>query len=177
MGKTGFPRRRARWWAVSWVVLGGFLLAAASSGAAAEEIKGVPEVIDGDTLVLGDRRLRLAGVDAPEPDQRCWLGGALYDCGKVARTALLDLTAGVEVVCRPLGPGPDGTTLARCTAAGYDLSEGMAYTGWALANPGTEGRYREQEERAQMAGRGLWRGGFVAPWDWREGTRLPEETE
>ena len=173
MGNAGFPRRRAAPWAV-WGIL---LLAATASGAAAEEIKGVPEVIDGDTLVLEDRRLRLAGVDAPEPGQQCWLGGALYDCGTVARTGLLDLTAGVEVVCRPLGPGPDGTTLARCTAAGYDLSEGMAYTGWALANPGTEGRYRAEEERAQMAGRGLWRGGFVAPWDWREGARLPQETD
>jgi endonuclease YncB( thermonuclease family) len=172
MGNAGIPRRSAATWAVCSVLL----LAAVPSGAAAEEIRGVPEVIDGDTLVLEDRRLRLAGVDAPEPGQQCWLGGGLYDCGKVARTGLLDLTAGVEVVCRPLGPGPDGTTLARCTAAGYDLSEGMAYTGWALANRDHTMRYLRFEAQARSAGRGLWKGAFVTPWDWRRGQRLPEES-
>ncbi len=107
------------------------LLAAEAAG----ELRGIPEVIDGDTLELQGRRLHLTGVDAPEPAQRCWLKSRLYDCGRVARTALLDLTAGVEVICRPLEPGPADRTLAYCTAGGYDLSEGMAYTGWALADP------------------------------------------
>jgi endonuclease YncB( thermonuclease family) len=167
----------ARRCAVLWPVLAVLLLATTISAGAAGEIEGTPDVLDGDTLVLEGHRLRLAGVDAPEPGQRCWLKDRLYDCGNVARTALLDLTAGATVVCRPRGPGPDETTLALCTAGGYDLSEGMAYTGWALALPGTEGRYRHEEERAQTAGHGLWRGDFVAPWDWRAGARLPQETE
>ena len=163
------------------------LLAAASAAETAPELRGIPEVIDGDTLQLQGRRLHLTGVDAPELAQRCWLKTRLYDCGRVARTALLDLTAGVEVICRPLEPGTAERTFARCTAGGYDLSEGMAYTGWALADPDNADsdsadpesgdRYSREETRARAAGRGLWRGRFVAPWDWRRGARLAEESE
>ena len=134
-----------------------------------------PEVIAGDLIELQGQRLRLEGIDAPESGQRCIINERLYDCGEVARTALLDLTAGVEVVCRPLGPGAGGTKIARCFAADYDLSEGMVYTGWALAAPATAGHYGALQERAKRSRHGLWRGRFVAPWDWSAGKRLPEE--
>ncbi len=55
---------------------------------------------------------------------------------------------------------------------GHALSEGMAYTGWALALREVSERYLVFEERAQAAGRGLWKGRFVTPWDWRAGARL-----
>ena len=144
----------------------------ATTPVAGAELRGTPRVLAGDLIELQGRRLRLDGIDAPEPGQRCALEARLYDCGEVARTALLDLTAGTEVRCRPLGPGPAGSTMARCTAAGYDLSEGMVYTGWALA---AAERYSAVQEQAQRAKHGLWRGRFVAPWDWSAGKRLPEE--
>ena len=149
--------------------------AAASPLAAAAELRGTPHVLAGDLIELQGRRLRLDGIDAPEPGQRCALEARLYDCGEVARTALLDLTAGTEVRCRPLGPGPAGSTMARCFAADYDLSEGMVYTGWALAEPAAAERYGAVQEQAKRARHGLWRGRFVAPWEWAAGKRLPEE--
>lgn len=142
--------------------------------AADGELRGTPEVRDGDTIVLQGRRLRLDGIDAPELGQSCRIKSRLYDCGMVARTALLDLTAGAEVVCRPLGPGPGGLTLARCFADDYDLSEGMTYTGWALALRRPQNRYVAQEDGARLGKRGFWRGSFVAPWEWRAGKRLAE---
>ena len=144
---------------------------------AGETLRGVPHVIDGDTIELEGRRLRLQGIDAPELGQLCWLKGGLYDCGMVARTALLDLSAGVQVVCRPLGPWAETIALAHCTADGYDLSEGMTYTGWALADPARPSTYGRHEAGARDAVRGLWRGRFVAPWDWRAGARLPEDSQ
>ncbi len=151
------------------------VLVAAAARPVAADFEGVPTVIDGDTMDLGGLRLELHGVDAPELGQQCALDGRLYDCGMVARTALLDLTAGAKVVCKKLGAGPEGTTLARCFADDYDLSEGMAYTGWALATPTRANPYATLEAGARRAGRGLWRGRFVAPWDWRAGRRLPDE--
>ncbi len=56
---------------------------------------------------------------------------------------------------------------------GHTLSEGMAYTGWALALRRVTDRYLAFEAQARAAGRGLWRGPFVTPWDWRDGARLP----
>ena len=38
-----------------------------------------------------------------------------------------------------------------------------------------EERYSRQLEQARSKGHGLWRGAFVAPWDWARGQRLPEE--
>lgn len=65
--------------------------------------------------------------------------------------------------------------MARCFAADYDLSEGMVYVGWALAAPATGDRYGRVQEQAKRSKRGLWRGRFVAPWEWSVGKRLPEE--
>ena len=34
------------------------------------EVKGIPRVVDGDTIVIGEIRIRLLGIDAPEQQQR-----------------------------------------------------------------------------------------------------------
>jgi endonuclease YncB( thermonuclease family) len=156
----------------------GLALAAAIAPARAE-IAGPPIIIDGDTIEVQGVVVRLYGIDAPELGQTCWIGQHAYDCGKIARTALLDLTAGVPVICKFVPPDSDGTPddgpegrIGLCTADGYDLSEGMAYTGWALALRRVPGRYLAFEDGARAAGRGLWKGEFVAPWAWRAGTGL-----
>ncbi|MEE8500844.1 MAG: thermonuclease family protein [Kiloniellales bacterium] len=145
------------------------------------EVAGMPKIIDGDTIEVQGQAIRLYGIDAPELGQACTIEERTYDCGMVARTALLDLTAGVAVTCKVVSakvvsaePGrtaEDGRP-GRCFAQGYDLSEGMAYTGWALTQREVSERYLVFEERAQAAGRGLWKGRFVTPWDWRGGARL-----
>ncbi len=159
----------------------GLVLAASftlMAGPAQAEIAGPPKIIDGDTIEVQGATVRLYGIDAPELGQTCRIGQRAYDCGKIARTALLDLTAGVSVSCTLAPPNPADTTEGRpgrCYAEGYDLSEGMAYTGWALALRQVSERYAVFEDGARTASRGLWRGEFVTPWDWRAGTRLSRD--
>jgi endonuclease YncB( thermonuclease family) len=154
------------------------------------EIAGPPIIIDGDTIEVRGAAVRLYGIDAPELGQTCRIGRHAYDCGKIARTALLDLTAGVSVICKLVPPDPAAASdasdasddspngrIGRCTADGYDLSEGMTYTGWALALRRVSGRYVAFEDGARAAGRGLWKGPFVTPWDWRAGVRLPRSVD
>ena len=136
--------------------------------AADDEISGVPRVIDGETLEIGGTRFRLAGIDAPDPRQTCFVRKREYKCGRVAATALMDLVAGVTVRCRPERDEPG---VARCRAGGYDLSEGMVHTGWALAMPRDHKRFAAIERRAANARRGLWQGEFVMPWDWKDDVR------
>ena len=156
------------------------LALAAGVPLAQADIAGPPIVIDGDTIEVQGVAVRLYGIDAPELGQTCRIGQHAYDCGKIARAALLDLTAGVPVTCKLVPPDPASTLddgpesrIGRCNADGYDLSEGMAYTGWALASRRISSRYLGFEDQARTAGRGLWKGQFVTPWDWRDGARLP----
>ena len=141
--------------------------------AALADMTGPATVIEGDLIEIMGERVRLYGIDAPERGQRCTHLGKTFDCGHIAKTALMDLTAGATVVCRPTGKKRKGGLVARCFADGFDLSENMVHTGWALAEPREGARYRAKERQAERAKRGLWRGTFVAPWEWREGKRRP----
>lgn len=153
------------------------VFAAAGQAGQVEDIRGEALIIDGDSLEVAGRRFDLAGIDAPELNQHCRKRERFYDCGSLAQAALMDLTAGVEVECRQIsGKSSDGADLAHCSAGGYNLSEGMIYTGWALVPPpGAVGSFTAIQTQAEERQRGLWEGTFVTPWDWRSGTRLPGE--
>jgi len=163
-----------------WIVAVGFSVLLTRNAMAQQEVSGTSRVIDGDTLEIGGVRLSLAGVDAAEAGQRCARGERLVDCGIAAGAQLSDLTAGVTVSCVMLGLGDPAHDAvegirAHCASDGYDLSEGMVYTGWALVEPGAAPLYRNLERAAEAAERGLWRYRFVAPWEWRAGKRLALE--
>jgi endonuclease YncB( thermonuclease family) len=138
------------------------------------ESAGPVRVIDGDTIEVAGRTLDLYGIDAPEPGQRCRLKGKPFDCGHIAKTALMDLTAAARAVCEPRGDSADGAVVARCRVDGFDLSRNMVHTGWALADRAVTAVYAGTEGKARAAKRGLWRTEFVTPWDWRRGARLGE---
>ncbi len=134
------------------------VIAARVSGAIPPVVSGAAEVLDGQTVALGGRSLRLEGIAAPAPGQPCLLRGAKRDCGVIAAAALKDLTAGARVACRLRGRfAPDGTRYALCEADGYDLSEGMVHAGWARAEPSRGARYGALEARARAKKRGMWR--------------------
>lgn len=120
-------------------------------------------VIDGNRLEIGGREIRLTGIVAPELGRTCVLFNKTRDCGVIARSGLLDLTAGATVSCAPAGD-VDGTPAHRCTAGGYDLSEGMVYTGWAVPLDGAPKAYWQVLKTARARPRGFWRGSFVEPW-------------
>jgi len=37
------------------------------------DITGTPRIIDGETLEVGGKQFRLAGIDAPDPRQTCFI--------------------------------------------------------------------------------------------------------
>lgn len=133
----------------------------------ASALAGEARVQDADVLWLEGMEYRLAGIAPPPADARCRLPeGKAYDCHAIAKTALMDLVGGAAVQCEPIsGSRSDGDpVVARCYADGYDLSEGMVYSGWALADPVTGKTYQPQQDRAREARHGLWRGSFEADW-------------
>ena len=129
---------------------------------------GTPIVVSGDVLEVAGQRVQLYGVDAPELDQTCVADRQRFNCGYIAKTALMDLVAGTEVSCRIIIDKRTDAAMATCTAGGFDLGSNMVHTGWALADRRLSEKYVEVEDKARKANRGLWRGQFIPPWKWRE---------
>jgi endonuclease YncB( thermonuclease family) len=135
---------------------------------ASEAISGAARIVDGDTLAIGENKIRLEGIDAPETDQICLdARAAKWECGTVARDRLIKQIDGRPIECNPTGKDRYARTLAVCSVAGEDLNAWMVREGWALAFIRYSTAYVKEEDKARTAQRGLWSGAFIAPWDWR----------
>ena len=134
-------------------------------------MSGSARVSDGDSFRLGDDRVRLLGIDAPELAQDCAAAdGTSWPCGRAARDRMAALLAGGAVDCRPEDKDRYDRLLARCSIGGRDLGELMVAEGLAIA----AGSYWQEEATARAAGRGIWMGGFDKPADWRDDHPRPQ---
>jgi endonuclease YncB( thermonuclease family) len=120
--------------------------------------------LDDRGQVLGERRIRLTGLDAPELEQTCTdPAGRQWTCGRDARDFAIASLRGGDVVCTPAGRDAYGRTLAACTIDGRDLGASIVSAGWAVA----DSAYFAEAAAARSAGRGIWSGSFVSPANWR----------
>ena len=134
----------------------------------AEEIVGKPRIIDGDTIELGGKRIRLYGIDAPESKQTCVLDGKPWNCGQEATWALAYVLAEHWVTCRQTDIDRYNRIVAVCFVGGdHNINEYMVRNGWALAYRQYSMDYVSSEADAQREKIGLWKGKFEKPWDWR----------
>ncbi len=127
--------------------------------AAAGRIK----VVDGDSLFIGSREIRLSGIDAPEYHQLCLdKDGFKYECGKEARKALARL-AGPDLKCRTLVRDKYKRDVAVCESNGINLNRKMVEDGWAVAYKRYTDEYDAAEKRAKKKHLGIWQGKFMKP--------------
>ena len=132
-------------------------------------LNGPATVIDGDTIIVADERLRLHGIDAPELDQTFWYRGQQILCGTMAMAALQALTVGIELTCRIVEYDVYGRLVAKCYSPnGVDIGGRLVLAGWALAYRHFSMDYVDAEDEARQAERGLWGGSFMMPWRWRQ---------
>ena len=143
------------------------LLATASDGL--EPVFGVARAGDGDSLTIGEVRVRLFGIDAPELSQTCQKSGQAWACGRAAADRLSNLVSGREVRCLPTGLDVHGRVVARCSAGGIDLNRTMVATGYAVAFRRYSMDYVSAEQSAKLGKKGLWAGTFEMPSDVRGG--------
>jgi endonuclease YncB( thermonuclease family) len=131
-------------------------------------LTGPASVIDGDTIVVAGELVRLHGIDAPELDQTfSWRGRHIF-CGTMALAALEALTAGTKVRCEAVERDRHGRLVAKCFSPdGVDIGRRLVSAGWALAYRRYSTDYLDAEEEARKARRGMWRGTFLKPWEWR----------
>jgi endonuclease YncB( thermonuclease family) len=146
-----------------------FLVLSVPCGAAA-----AARVIDGDTLEVDGRRVRIAAIDAPERRQACRdAQGRSWACGAAAGAALTAMVAAGAPVCQSRGRDRYGRTVARCTVDDADVAAELVRLGLALAHYGRN--YAAEEVEAMAAGAGVWGGDFTMPWDWRAERRAAAE--
>jgi endonuclease YncB( thermonuclease family) len=138
-----------------------------------DSISGLALVIDGDTIVVGARTVRLWGIDAPEIRQTCTnAAGARYRCGIEAARQLEMLILGRDVTCATVDTDRYGRDVARCSAGGKDIGAAMVRAGWAVDyRRYSKGAYAAEEAEAKTAMHGVWAGGFERPEAWRHDPR------
>lgn len=148
------------------IVAGGFAVLT-SAPATAETITGSATVIDGDTLEISGRRIRLFGIDAPEFQQVCARSGEQWQCGTASSDRLRQLVATGAVSCSGAERDQYLRLLAVCMAGHVELNRTMVAEGWATAFRRYSTDYVGEEDSARSARLGLWNSEFESPEDFR----------
>lgn len=133
---------------------------ATSTNARSDQIIGVASVVDGDTIEIHSKRIRLSGFDSPERGKRCgdtnvYQKAAIY---------LSDQIATKTVTCTTTGEDRYNRAIATCSVHSMDLGDIMVGAGWARDWPKySRGQYADEERAARSGRRGVW--GLTCPDD------------
>tara|TARA_A100001015_G_scaffold188453_1_gene209861 strand:+ start:937 stop:1434 length:498 start_codon:yes stop_codon:yes gene_type:complete len=150
------------------------------SNSIAEEISGIPKVVDGDTVHIDNYKFRLEGIDAPEMRQQCkkesfkisfFIGFIFYkdySCGRVSKEKLITKIDTTEIKCISSSKDRYKRYIATCYKGKTNLNQWMVRNGFAIAYRRYSKTYVPDEEFAKENKLGLWKGKFMEPEKWRK---------
>lgn len=120
-------------------------------------------VVDGDSLWLDGKEIRLSGIDAPEYHQMCFdAQNKEYPCGKKATEALRNML-GRDLKCNFVVKDKYKRYVSVCYSHGINVNRKMVEEGWAVAYKRYSHEYDEAEKSAQESKKGIWQGRFMKP--------------
>ena len=125
-------------------------------------------VTDGDTIRIGDERIRFSGIDAPEIKQTCIYQEIEFKCGEFSKNLLIEKISNQKVSCIIESKDQYGRTLAECFVGKESLSSYLVREGYAFAYRKYSDKFIPDEEYAQSKGNGMWSMEFLFPWDFRK---------
>ena len=125
-------------------------------------------VTDGDTIRIGDERIRFSGIDAPEIKQTCIYQEIEFNCGEFSKDLLTKKIGSQEVNCIRESKDQYGRTLAECYVGKESLSSYLVREGYAFAYRKYSNKFIADEEYAQRNRNGMWSMEFIFPWDFRK---------
>ena len=144
------------------------------------EIYGVPKIIDGDTVHINNKKIRLEGIDAPEIKQQCkkpflkissiisFEFNKDYLCGVMAKKKLVDKINNSKIKCISLSKDRYKRFLATCFKDKINLNKWMVRNGNAVAYKRYSKDYVRDEVYAKENKLGVWEGSFMMPEKWRK---------
>ena len=131
---------------------------------------GLVAVLDADTVDVGQVRVRLFGIDAPELAQSCTdATGADWPCGQWAAGQVTRLYQGQTADCAAIATDRYGRTVARCAARGLDIGAIRVGTGIATAYRAYSGEYVAAEASGKAQHLCIWQGELQNPAAYRHG--------
>ena len=142
-----------------------------------KKIQGYAKVIDGDSIVIQNQKIRLFGIDAPEKEQQCrkvWLTISFlsfnknYPCGQLSTNKLKNKIDNKFLICEWINRDRYKRYIAECFLNKTNINAWMVRTGQAVAYKKYSKKFVAQENIAKKEKSGLWSGTFEMPWDWRK---------
>ena len=140
-------------------------------------ISGIAKVIDGDTILINKKKIRLFGIDAPERDQKCqkiWLTISFfsfnkdYFCGEISTNRLKKKINNQFMSCKWKNKDRYKRFIAECFKGKTNINAWMVRYGYAVAYRKYSKKYVVHEDIAKKDKLGLWAGTFEMPWDYRK---------
>ncbi|CUH76199.1 thermonuclease family protein [Tropicibacter naphthalenivorans] len=149
-----------------------FSLALSSAASAERAVTGPAYIVDGDTLVIDDVRIRLHGIDAVEKNQMCGGQGApMWPCGKWVTAEVKARYGGRDLSCFERDVDRYGRMVAVCYDGERDLNRELVRGGLAFAYPKYSMNYVGDERHARNVKAGLFGTGVATPATFRKAAR------
>ena len=135
-------------------------------------VSGKAKIIDGDTIHIGNNKIRLHGIDAPEINQQCVFKKENWNCGIESRLALKKLiTTELEIECKITDVDKYKRLIGICFLNNLNINQFMVSNGWAIAYRYYSLDYIRDEELAKKNKFGIWRGDFQEPYLYRKNNK------
>ena len=140
------------------------------------KISGFAKVVDGDTIKINSKKIRLYGIDAPEKKQKCkktYLTISFmsftkdYMCGEVSTQKLIKKINKQKLNCNILDVDRYKRLIGECFKRNINLNSWMVSNGYAVAYRKYSKKYISDEMNAKNNKLGIWQGKFEMPWDFR----------
>ncbi|WP_440691615.1 thermonuclease family protein [Candidatus Pelagibacter sp. HIMB1782] len=140
------------------------------------KISGFVKVVDGDTIKINSKKIRLYGIDAPEKKQKCkktYLTISFmsftkdYMCGEVSTQKLIKKINNQKLNCNIIDVDRYKRLIGECFKRNINLNSWMVSNGYAVAYRKYSKKYISDEINAKNNKLGIWQGKFEMPWDYR----------
>ena len=141
-----------------------------------KEISGYAKIIDGDTIKINSKKIRLHGIDAPEKKQVCkkpyitivfFSFSKNYLCGQVSTDKLTKKINNQIIKCKIKNVDRYNRLIGECYKNNENLNSWLVSNGYAVAYRKYSKKYILNEINAKDNKLGIWQGKFEMPWNFR----------